>query len=101
MNAVCVHLTYGTWTAFRTVVVFGTLRRGGVPSPPPPPPPPHQRPVVSVKEIEIAKLTFNYALDALLSNDGQGEGGYGRMVGKPWAELCNYLKHGSTCAGIS
>jgi hypothetical protein len=99
----CVHPTYGTWTAFRAVVVFGTSRRGGSipPSPPPPPPPPHQRPVVSIEEIGIAKLAFEYALDASSSNDGSRGGGYGTTVGKPWAELRDYLRHGSTWTGIS
>ena len=102
----CVHPKYGTWTAFRAVVVFdAAVASSPVPPPsartrasPPPPPPPCPSPV-SAEEIGIAKIAFARALGSSSDDDGGGRG-YGATVGKSWGELCDYL-HGSTCAGTS
>lgn len=86
----CVHPEYGTWTAFRTVVVFETKRHSSniplVPSPCPCP--------VTVEERELAKTIFNYALE-MSSSDEQG---YGATLDKSWEQLCKYL-HSAVCSG--
>ena len=97
----CVHPKYGTWTAFRAVVVFDATGASSVPPPsarprPSPPPPPCPSPM-STEEIEIAKIAFERALGNSSDDGGRG---YGTTVGKPWEELRDYL-HGSTCAGTS
>ena len=96
----CVHPIYGTWTAFRAVVVFDATGASSVPPPsarPRPFPPPHCPSPMSTEEIEIAKIAFERALGNSSDDGGRG---YGTTVGKSWGELCDYL-HGSTCAGTS
>ena len=81
----CVHPEYGTWTAFRAVVVFtsrgddSSLSSSPIVITPAPCP-------------RIAKSVFNYALN------GDTENGYGSTIGKEWDELCKYL-HGSIVPG--
>ena len=88
----CVHPEYGTWTAFRTVVVFSYKTRDPHSSIPPAPP---MCPCpVSEEEIKMAKTVFDYAL-RMSSSDEQG---YGTTLNKSWAELCEYL-HGTVCSG--
>lgn len=86
----CVHPEYGTWTAFRTVVVFETNSNTySIPDMPKPCPCP-----VSNEEIKKAKNIFDYAL-RLSSSDEQG---YGTTLDKSWAELSKYL-HNTVCSG--
>lgn len=91
----CVHPEYGTWTAFRAVVVFtrgnDSSTLSSSPRVIPPAPPPCPRPV-SDAEMNIAKSVFNYALNS------DTEQGYGSTIGKEWDELCEYL-HGSIVPG--
>ncbi|KAL7525518.1 hypothetical protein ACHAXR_001044 [Thalassiosira sp. AJA248-18] len=87
----CVHPEYGTWTAFRCVVVFET--RDANPSIPPAPPL-CPCPVTS-DEIKMAKRVFDYALEMSSSDK---DGGYGTTLDKSWNELCEYL-HGTVCSG--
>jgi hypothetical protein len=91
----CVHPEYGTWTAFRAVVVFTSRGddRSTLSSSPLIAPPLCPRPV-SDEEMKIAKSVFNYALN------GDTENGYGSTVGKEWDELCEYLQ-GSVIPGSS
>eukprot|EP01082_Thalassiosira_pseudonana_P006086 g5529.t1 g5529 contig2:711715-712698(+) len=86
----CVHPIYGTWTAFRAVVVFEADGNEQSPSTPPimcPCP-------VSNNEIEQAKDTMNYAIMMSASE----EHGYGAQTGKTWPDLCKFL-HGTVCSG--
>jgi len=79
----CVHPEYGTWTAFRVVVVFQTKNTCGVANIPPTPCPCP----VSEEESKAAKKVFDYALKMSSSN----EQGYGSTLTKSWAEICEYL----------
>ncbi|KAL7516018.1 hypothetical protein ACHAWX_001078 [Stephanocyclus meneghinianus] len=87
----CVHPEYGTWTAFRTVVVFEPNETKLTCIPPAPqfcPCP------VSNDEIKKAKEVFEHALK-ISSSDVEG---YGATLDKPWEELCKYL-HNTVCSG--
>ncbi|KAL7531522.1 LOW QUALITY PROTEIN: hypothetical protein ACHAWF_003802 [Thalassiosira exigua] len=86
----CVHPEYGTWTAFRCVVVFESKGLGCAA---PPAAPPCSCPV-TVEEIKIAMTIFDYALR--MSSPDQD--GYGSTLNKSWPELCEYL-HSTVCAG--
>ena len=81
----CVHPEYGTWTAFRVVVVFQTKSTCGVANIPPTPTPCPCP--VSEEESKAAKKVFDYALQMSSSN----EQGYGSTLNKSWAEICEYL----------
>ena len=84
----CVHPLYGTWTAFRALVVFETTenlensdeRSSGNRSTisPVPPPPPCPCPV-SEEEMEEAKKIFDYALEMNMTDSGSDNniGSYG------------------------
>ena len=87
----CVHTIYGTWTAFRAVVVLETNDNISITVPPTPQP--CLCPVSDV-EIKKAKRIFDHALQ-LSSSDEQG---YGSTLNKSWAELCKYL-HNTVCSG--
>jgi len=81
----CVHPEYGTWTAFRVVVVFQPKNTCGFAAAPPTPP---QCPCpVSEEESKAAKKVFDYALEMSSSN----EHGYGSTLNKTWAEIAEYL----------
>ena len=85
----CVHPEYGTWTAFRAVVVFetsGANENTGIPPIPQPCPCP-----VSYDETKKAKIIFDRALKL----DGLG---YGATLEKSWSELCKFLHH-TVCSG--
>lgn len=100
----CVHPKYGTWTAFRTVVVFQMKEKDGDDAnycsnttnknPPPCPPPPCPCPVTK-NEIQMAKRVFDHALSTSSSSNTNG---YGTTLDKSWNELCQYL-HGTVCTG--
>ncbi|KAL7456278.1 hypothetical protein ACHAWC_007823 [Mediolabrus comicus] len=108
----CVHPLYGTWTAFRALVVFETTenldnsdeRSSGnrstplsVPTPPPPPPP-CPCPVLE-EEMEEAKKIFDYAMNMTDSgSDNNNIGSYGTQSNKSWAQLCTFL-HNQVCQG--
>ena len=81
----CVHPEYGTWTAFRVVVVFQTKSTSGV-ADIPPTPTPCPCPV-SEEESKAAKKVFDFALKMSSSN----EQGYGSTLNKSWAEIAEYL----------
>ncbi|KAL3775977.1 hypothetical protein HJC23_006325 [Cyclotella cryptica] len=88
----CVHPEYGTWTAFRTVVVFEQNTQTQLNCIPPEPqlcPCP-----VSDEEIKKAKEVFDHALK-ISSSDVEG---YGATLDKSWAQLCTYL-HNTMCSG--
>jgi hypothetical protein len=88
----CVHPEYGTWTAFRAVVVFkisNNTQTEIIPEIPQPCVCP-----VSDRDIEQAKKVFDLALK-LSSSD---ENGYGATLDKSWTELCKYL-HNTVCSG--
>lgn len=88
----CVHKEYGTWTAFRVVVVLGTTGVGqGDSLYPPPPLPPCPCPV-SNEELKMAKAAFDIALE-MSSSDG-----YGATVNQSWDEICKFF-HGQVCSG--
>ena len=98
----CIHPEYGTWTAFRTLVLFETRgdqssRSAPIASPPPPPLPSTCTCPVSSDEIRLAKEIFDYALDRSSSSETQG---YGTTVNKSWKELCDYI-HDTSCTGSS
>jgi len=82
----CVHPEYGTWTAFRVVVVFQTKSTCGV-ADIPPTPPPCPCPV-SEEESKAAKKVFDYALQMSSSNDI----GYAATLNKSWAEIAEYFE---------
>ena len=84
----CVHPEYGTWTAFRAVVVFETSRNENpvIPLIPQPCPCP-----VSSDEIMKAKIIFEHALKL-------DDKGYGATLEKSWSELCEFLHH-TACSG--
>jgi hypothetical protein len=88
----CVHPEYGTWTAFRTLILFET--RSNLSCSIPLAPPPCSCPV-SPDEITLAKEIFDYALNMSSSSDTQG---YGTTLSKSWKELCDYL-HNTSCTG--
>eukprot|EP00581_Thalassiosira_minuscula_P016274 CAMPEP_0183732722 /NCGR_PEP_ID=MMETSP0737-20130205/39181_1 /TAXON_ID=385413 /ORGANISM="Thalassiosira miniscula, Strain CCMP1093" /LENGTH=311 /DNA_ID=CAMNT_0025965809 /DNA_START=151 /DNA_END=1086 /DNA_ORIENTATION=+ len=88
----CVHPEYGTWTAFRTVVVFDTSSNLSASTPLAPP---IRSCPITGEEIKMAKTVFDYALRMSSSEDGQG---YGTTLNKSWEELCDYL-HGTVCSG--
>lgn len=88
----CVHRTYGTWTAFRAVVVFETIDSTQL-APIPPAPQLCSCPV-SNEELIKAIEVFDHALK-LSSSD---ELGYGSTLDKSWEELCKYL-HNTVCSG--
>ena len=95
----CVHPVYGTWTAFRVLVVFTSADRNisgnnGDTIPPPPPSCPCPVPEQELKE---ARAIFDYALEMNLSDRGSG-GNYGATSDKSWAELCTLL-HSKVCQG--
>lgn len=111
----CVHPEYGTWTAFRAIVVFETetssLFDSSSSSPPcamtkiPPAPMPPSCPCpVPEDEIKMAKAVFDYALKMSSSSSSEGEddkqhnNGYGATLNLSWAQLCKYL-HGTVCSG--
>lgn len=87
----CVHPVYGTWTAFRAIVLFETT--GNAQTSIPAAPQPCKCPV-SNEEIRNAKVIFDHALK-LSSSDNLG---YGATLDKSWAELCKYL-HNTVCSG--
>jgi len=96
----CVHPLYGTWTAFRALVVFETTEnlvnsdeRSTTPSVPTPPPPPCPCPVLE-EEMEEAKKIFDY----LSCSDNNNIGSYGTQSNKSWAQLCTFL-HNQVCQG--
>lgn len=105
----CVHPLYGTWTAFRALVVFETTenldnsdeRSSGNRSTisPVPPPPPCPCPV-SEEEIKEAKKIFDYALEMNMTDSGSDNniGSYGTQSNKSWAQLCTFL-HNQVCQG--
>lgn len=108
----CVHPVYGTWTAFRALVIFETTEnldinsddrssciRSTISSVPPPPPPPCQCPV-SEEEMKEAKKIFDYALEMNMSDSGSDSniGSYGTQSNKSWAQLCTFL-HNQVCQG--
>ena len=81
----CVHPEYGTWTAFRVVIVFQTKSTCGVADIPPTP---TQCPCpVSEEESKAAKKVFDYALKMSSSN----KQGYASTLNKTWAEIAEYL----------
>lgn len=85
----CVHPEYGSWTAFRCVVVFESRDlECPVPAAPRTCPCP-----VTDEENKLAKSVFDYAL-----NMSTTEEGYGATLNKPWEELCQYL-HETVCSG--
>jgi len=88
----CVHPEYGTWTAFRTLVLFEQRSHPScsIPLAPPPCTCP-----VSPNEITLAKEIFDYAFNISSSSDTQG---YGTTLSKSWKELCDYL-HNTSCTG--
>ncbi|KAL3809066.1 hypothetical protein ACHAXA_011421 [Cyclostephanos tholiformis] len=104
----CVHSKYGTWTAFRALVVFettGIFQHAIALSHPPPP-----RPcMVTDEEVERAKSIFAYALGASTSSSSpssssdndDGIVGYGNTVGKSWEEVRDYLRCSATRTGAS
>jgi hypothetical protein len=108
----CVHPLYGTWTAFRALVIFETTEnldnsderssgnRSTTPSVPPSPPPPCPCPV-SKEEMEEAKKIFDYALEMNMTDSGSDDnniGSYGTQSNKSWAQLCTFL-HNQVCQG--
>lgn len=108
----CVHPVYGTWTAFRALVIFETTEnldinsddrssciRSTISSVPPPPPPPCPCPV-SEEEMKEAKKIFDYALEMNMSDSGSDNniGSYGTQSNKSWAQLCTFL-HNQVCQG--
>lgn len=108
----CVHPVYGTWTAFRALVIFETTEnldinsddrssciRSTISSVPPPPPPPCPCPV-SEEEMKEAKKIFDYALEMNMSDSGSdiNIGSYGTQSNKSWAQLCTFL-HNQVCQG--
>lgn len=88
----CVHPEYGTWTAFRTLVIFETrdkvVSTNSIPQAPSPCPCP-----VTDEEIKAAKIVFDYALK--MSSDEQG---YAATLTKSWQEVSEYL-HETVCSG--
>lgn len=102
----CVHPVYGTWTAFRVLVIFeaesvdSNVIRGVIPSAPPPCPCP-----VTEEERKEAKKIFDYALEMNKSEDQKGDSSnnvgsssYGTQSNKSWDELCTFLHH-QVCQG--
>ena len=89
----CVHPTYGTWTAFRTVVVFEPRNPNCNSSLPTPRAPACLCPVAD-GEIKAAKSIFDYALQ-MSSSD---ELSYGTTLNKSWDEVAEYL-HDTICSG--
>jgi len=87
----CIHPEYGTWMAFRAVVVLETKRYPRCSISPVPPPCPCP---ASDEEIKMAKTVFDHALK-MSSSD---ERGYGATLNKSWEELCEYL-HSKVCSG--
>jgi hypothetical protein len=88
----CVHPEYGTWMAFRVLVVLETPSCScccSIPLAPTPCSCP-----VSSDEIRLAKEIFEYALDMSRTE------GYGTTLNKSWQELCDYL-HDISCTGTS
>ena len=87
----CVHPEYGTWTAFRAVVVLQRDCQNHTSIPPMPKP---CSCPVSDEEIKKAKEIFDLALHLSSSV----EHGYGTTLDKSWEELCKYL-HNTVCSG--
>jgi len=107
----CIHPEYGTWVAFRAVVIFewdeqihdhsqqqimSTLLE-------PPPAPSLCQCHISSMEMENAKTIFDYALSVSCAsteddNDNDGNLGYGSQANKSWSKLCKFL-HGTICGG--
>ena len=96
----CVHPVYGTWTAFRALVVFETeqtIISSNIPSTLPSPCPCP----LSQEEMKEAKRVFDYALEMnTCSGQGNNAGSYGTQANKTWDELCKYL-HNQVCQGSS
>ena len=97
----CVHPVYGTWTAFRVLLVFqsgsaddnhGSDKNVAVPLAPPACPCP-----VPEQELQEAKAIFDYALGMNLSDQDSGSS-YGAQSDKTWEELCTLL-HSKVCQG--
>jgi hypothetical protein len=104
----CVHPLYGTWTAFRPLVVFETTenldnsdeRSSGNRSTPLSVPTPLPCPV-SKEEMGEATKIFDYALEMNMTDSGSDNnniGSYGTQSNKSWAQLCTFL-HNQVCQG--
>jgi len=97
----CVHPVYGTWMAFRALVIFETENSCNnnnnnscvIPSAPSPCPCP-----LSEEEMKEAKKIFDYALEMNISGQGSNIGSYGTQSNKSWDELCTFL-HNQVCKG--
>ncbi len=101
----CIHPDYGTWIAFRAVVIFEWDRRihddetrrrphdvsSTVSMEPPPPPAPSPCPCpLSSMEMQTAKAMFDRALQKSCSSAGEndrdgGGDGYGSQANKSWS----------------
>mmetsp|Transcript_15677 Transcript_15677/g.25769 ORF Transcript_15677/g.25769 Transcript_15677/m.25769 type:complete len:378 (+) Transcript_15677:118-1251(+) len=105
----CVHPVFGTWMAFRALVIFETEHSylndtsnrsssGGrsntvsLPSPCPCP--------LSEEEMKEAKKIFDYALEmnTVSGQSSNNIGSYGTQANKTWDELCTFL-HNQVCKG--
>jgi hypothetical protein len=100
----CVHPVYGTWTAFRALVIFETehsyIDNNSSSSSVIIPSAPSQCPCpLSEEEMKEAKKIFYYALE-MNTSSGQGNnvGSYGTQSNKSWDELCTFL-HNQVCQG--
>ena len=102
----CVHRVYGTWTAFRAVVVFektisstptfdtdNYLHSTYVPQPPAPQ---LCHCLVSNEEVEKAKAIMENAIKMSCSSGG----GYGGQSNKTWSELREFLNGRVMCSRL-
>jgi len=97
----CVHPVFGTWMAFRALVIFeaesscfsNNNNSSVIPSAPSPCPCP-----LSEEEMKEAKKIFDYALEMNTSGQGSNIGSYGTQSNKSWDELCTFL-HNQVCQG--
>jgi hypothetical protein len=95
-SKLCVHPLFGTWKAFRAVVVFHKVQNDNDPLSVPKPLPLCPCPVTP-KEIEDAKEAMQQALE--MSPGSDKNNGYGVFTdNQKDDELCNFL-HNSKCCG--
>ena len=91
----CVHPKFGTWKAFRAVVVFHKMQKAEEPQLSIPKAPPLCPCPVAAQDIQKAKEVMDYALKMSAGENGD-HSGYGGS--STYANLCTYL-HNSVTSG--
>lgn len=93
----CVHPQFGTWKAFRAVVVFHKILKADEPEPLIPKAPPLCPCPVAAEEIQKAKEVMDYALK-MSAHAGGGDNNTGYGGSGQQNDLCTYL-HNSVTSG--